>query len=493
MMKMRTKLILSMAAGVALITSGCSEEFLETEPTQFISSEQIQEASVKNPELQAANISGLYATMVATGSGGTNLRHDDFGQKGYDIYMDMLSSDMVLAGVTYGWYSYISQMTATQDFTQLANSQIWNYYYRIIFGANNVIEGLGGNDAELEDPAARAIMGQAKAMRAHSYFYLAQLFQRGYDPAEAILPIYTTVVVEGAPLSPASEVYDLIVSDLDDAIVLLDGFSRETKTEVDKSVAQGILAYVHGFLGNDAEVVALTQDVIETGGYPLTDATNALGGFNSVEANPSWMWGVDLTTDNGLDLVSWWGQIDLFTYSYAWAGDPKTIDANLYADIPENDVRKGQWVDAYGDGVLYPINKFYDPGRTVAGQRNVETDYIYMRVDEMYLLHAEASAKTGDEAGAQEVLKLLLDERVDDSSYIDGLTGQALLDEIYTQTRIELWGEGKSYLAMKRNRATITRGDNHLSFDGESFSYDDDRLTFEIPQSEVQNNPNIQQ
>ena len=90
-------------------------------------------------------------------------------------------------------------------------------------------------------------------------------------------------------------------------------------------------------------------------------------------------------------------------------------------------------------------------------------------------------------------LKLLLAERLPDASYVDGLSGQDLLDEIYLQTRIEFWGEGKSYLAMNRNRATITRGANHLSFAGESFSYDDDRLSFEVPQSEVQNNPNITQ
>ena len=114
-----------------------------------------------------------------------------------------------------------------------------------------------------------------------------------------------------------------------------------------------------------------------------------------------------------------------------------------------------------------------------------------MRIAEMYLLNAEASAKTGDEGNAITMLKVLLNERVEDASYVDALSGQALLDEIYLQTRIELWGEGKSYLAMKRNKATITRGPNHLSFPGQSFSYDDDRLTLEIPQLEIQNNPNI--
>jgi hypothetical protein len=44
---------------------------------------------------------------------------------------------------------------------------------------------------------------------------------------------------------------------------------------------------------------------------------------------------------------------------------------------------------------------------------------------------------------------------------------------------------------MKRNKATITRGPNHLSFVGVPISYDDDRLTFEIPQAEIQNNPFI--
>jgi hypothetical protein len=40
--------------------------------------------------------------------------------------------------------------------------------------------------------------------------------------------------------------------------------------------------------------------------------------------------------------------------------------------------------------------------------------------------------------------------------------GNYIAKEIYLQTRIEFWGEGKSYLAMKRNKATTTRGSNHL-------------------------------
>ena len=44
---------------------------------------------------------------------------------------------------------------------------------------------------------------------------------------------------------------------------------------------------------------------------------------------------------------------------------------------------------------------------------------------------------------------------------------------------------------MKRNKATISRGPNHLSFVGVAIPYNDERLTFEIPVEELQNNPFI--
>jgi len=117
---------------------------------------------------------------------------------------------------------------------------------------------------------------------------------------------------------------------------------------------------------------------------------------------------------------------------------------------------------------------------------------VYMRVAEMYLLHAEVSAKTGDEAAAKTSLKELVSLRRPDATYIDGLTGQRLLDELYLQTRIELWREGKSYLAMQRNKASVTFGSNPLSkHNGETIAYNDERLSFVIPQSEIQNNPFI--
>src|SRR5690606_29555094 len=123
--------------------------------------------------------------------------------------MDMISSDMVLAGVNYGWYSGIARYTATVDFTQNAVYTPWRYYYRIIFAANTVIDALGGTDAEQETDETRWIMGQAKAMRAYAYFYLANIYSReGYGTGqELILPIYTNTVDPNQPLSSSQDVY----------------------------------------------------------------------------------------------------------------------------------------------------------------------------------------------------------------------------------------------------------------------------------------------
>ena len=513
---MRKTFYILSAAVLALLASGCSEDFLDKKPTEKLSSDQIADAARQDPSLLNGNIAGLYSTMYNTGTGGTT-RHDDFGQKGFDIFSDMLASDMVLGALNYGWYSTVARYQATKDYTTNEAYTPWRYYYRIVFAANTVIDALGGTDAEQTEETQRFIMGQAKAMRAYAYFYLAHFYSTGYgDGTAKILPIYTNTKDPNQPLSTAAQVYDLIIGDLTQAVAYLDGFNRSTKDQVDAWVAKGLLAYAYAARGSSQDlqnVVDLTKDIIDNGGFRLDNqdevvarfdpATGALlnpeSGFNNV-ANPSWMWGVDLTLANNLDLVSWWGQVDMYTYSYAWAGDPKVIDNGLYAAIHDDDVRKGQFVDIFGDQTYWPINKFYAQERTQemdnhewGGQRQITSDYVYMRAEEMYLLNAEANAKLGQEANAMARLKELLALRIADYSYVDALAGQALLDEIYLQTRIELWGEGKSYLAMKRNKATITRGDNHLFFAGESFPYDADELTFPIPQAEVLNNPMLNQ
>jgi len=495
---MKRSLIYSLVAA-SLIAVGCSDEFLEpTRDTSVLTDADFAENVDQNPDLVRGTLDGIYSYMIDPMANVAN-SHYDIGQKGVDIWTDIVCGDMALSASAYGWYDNTANLLSTVDFTRQENRIIWQYYYRVIVASNNVIQSLGGNDAVLETAETRHIMGQAKALRAYAYFYLAQLFQRGYNADQPILPFYNLTEDSTAKV-PASQIYASIISDLNAAIELLDDYTRTQKHQINKHVAQGLLAYTYGAMGDYQNARTVSEAIITSGQFPLTTraqlANPGVGsGFNDANTG-SWIWGYDITETMGMQLVNWWGQVDYFSYSYAWAGDKKAIDNALYGQIPTTDIRKSQFGGVFPAATaLMPINKFFDQARVPGEQYYIDTDYIYMRVDEFYLLSAEASAALGDDAAAKTRLTELLTARYNTTTnlqnYVTPLAGQALKDAIYLQTRIELWGEGKSYLAMKRNRATVTRGTNHVYRSGESFSYDQDELSFQIPQLEINNNPAI--
>ena len=401
---------------------------------------------------------------------------------------------MVLYAKNYGWYSDISELTATEDYNNITNYGPWRYYYRIVNLSNIVIDNIGGKDSNPEDATAKASLGQALTTRAYAYFYLTQLYQNGFDANQAILPIYTSAADPNQPKSKASEVFALIEDDLTVAKGLMTDFTRDSVTQADKYVASTILAFAYAAQGKWQEAADESAIVVLNSGYRVISADEAfyagsgdfVGGFNSVDTySNSVLWGVDLTADSGIGLISFWGQVDYYSYSYAAAGDYKVIDASLYSEIRADDVRKNQFLSS----LKLPLYKFYHEDREPLGQRVVTTDLFYFRYSDMVLLHADAQAHLGNDAASKTVLDILLSQRIVDTSYLVPLTGQDLIDEIYLQTRIEMWGEGKSYLAMKRNKASITRGSNWLDFAGETYDYDDEKLSFEIPEQEIRDNP----
>lgn len=477
--------------------NSCGEDFLDKTPTDEIAISDLQETAKISPEILESTLTGIYTMMYDPGTGGIG-GHNDFGQKATDIHTDLLSADMALSKNTYSRFRLIAQLIPTVDFTYTTGNYMhWRYYYRLIRSCNLVISSLGGNDAVITD-ANRSTMGQAKALRAYGYFYLSQLYIPEYSESSTILPIYIdSEEPDNQPQSTTKEVYDLMIDDLTKSITLLKDFNRANKYEVNKDVAKSLLAYVYASMGTSAanlKAKSLAEEVIASG-YPITTMAQAVGGFNDF-TTPSWIWGVDINANTGKHLHSWWGQMDIYSYSYAYFGDTKSIDKNLFDEIHVNDIRKIQFLDNPNSGWnLAPYRKFYHPARKLRGTGlYTNEDYLYLRVDEMYLLSAEMSAKENMPIDARNRLKDILSNRFNspaDYAYIDGLNGQNLLDEVNLQTRIELWGEGKSYFSMKRNKVTIKRGPNHLFRSGESFMYNSDELTFQIPQSEIQNNVNI--
>ena len=497
---MKNKFFYILFAAVIVFYTACSDDFLNTEPTGHLSSEQMNEIANNNPDdVLEPLVTGFYSTTFVQGTGGTT-GHDDFGQKSVDICLDFMSGDFGATSMTYGWFGNVYNFTG-QIRTDNRAYMNWRYYYRLIKAANEVFDFLGSDESLPENQAAREYYGQAKAIRAYCYFYLVNLYQHPYsDKKDAPgVPVYRSQLTpEVLAQSTVAEVYDRIITDLLDAIEALENFNRGAdKSKMDKNVALAYLAYAYLMRGESGDYQLAADaagEIISSNRFPLMTAHDVINsGFRDI-AIPSWIWGIDLTIENTSQLASHWGHVDYFTYSYSWAGDIKVIDADFYASIPDTDVRKGQFgsptTGVIGDAPLAPIWKFWHEGRAPAGDRAWTSDLVYMRVEEMYLIRAEAFARSGNLAAAKTTLKALVDLRDPVvAAEIDAMTEAELMEAIYFNWRVEMWGEGKTLFAVKRYKKTVTRANNHVRLPGSSFAYNYERMIFEIPENEQINNP----
>lgn len=470
-----------------LAVVSCKKDFLDTEPSSDrITSSQVSRLAGSSPtalqKLEDASVKGIYAFMRQYATYSSN--HDDFGQKAVDFGLDLMTEDMVMATDSWFIYDYIMD---DRNAAYRRPTFIWNFYYKIIYNANLILEQI---DPATTNSSLKAIRGQALTLRAFSYFYLVRLYQKTYKGNESAkgVPIYTsTASLEGKPRAPLSEVYDQVTKDLNDAIPLLQEFNRTSKESIDQKVAYGILARVYLNMERWAEAETAARNA--RGGYALMSTGEYQTGFSDI-GNPEWMWGADINTESTTIYASFFSMIDNTSPGYAGALQAYIlISKKLYDQIPATDVRKKVFNDP-GRTInpslpAYAQLKFRDPSGKFVG------DYVYMRVAEMYLIEAEAQARQGNTTGAAQTLFALVSRR-DPNYRASTNTGQALINEILVQRRIELWGEGRTFFDIKRLNLGLDRtGSNHRADATLVIPAGDPRFTYQIPQRELQANPRI--
>ena len=113
---------------------------------------------------------------------------------------------------------------------------------------------------------------------------------------------------------------------------------------------------------------------------------------------------------------------------------------------------------------------------------------IAIRASEMYLIQAECEAELGNYSDAQQAL-FTIQKRANPSAQKSNSVGQALIDEILLERRKELFGEGFRWNDIKRRQLPFQRSADHwVTFDFSSSDNDYFRLTYPIPQSEIDAN-----
>ena len=471
---------------VLLVTFSCADDFLDNEAKRSVTDIQISTSEAANEAL----VNGIYANMRTYGIGGTT-GHTDFGHRCLTAAVDMMGHDVVLAN--FNWYIFYYNFqgrVASSSRTQI----IWTTYYTLIADANTVISGLRSvNEQRDLSEEERSLMGQALTIKAMSLFNLVRYYSLTYigHPDDPGVPIPDRLSFDGKSRGTVQDVYTVITPDLQEAIELLEGFVRNSKQQVDKSVAQGILARVYLETGNwqgakEMAQAARTDYRLMTGDQWVND------GFDDI-SNLEWMWGADIDSESTTAFASFFSHFDSTNGGYAGAlGGYKMIDARLYDQIPETDLRKAAFVDPVNGHPNYPNIPGYANLKFI-DETFFEGDYVYMRSSEMVLIQAEAEARLGENSNAASTLFELVSQR--DSGYtLSSNTGNDLVNEIYLQRRIELWGEGFGYFDLKRLKLPLDRtgaGSNHLSFGGQDEVSEGILFKWQIPDDEINSNPNI--
>lgn len=406
------------------------------------------------------------------------------GNQYYDRWQAWLYPDMGGLSAT-GWTDFFYQN-----------------YYQFIYSANEVIS------IASQSESGGVALGIAKAFRAMCYLDMARM----YDPLpakapdrpsyeselEAVKGLTVPIVREGAtleqlennPRATREEMFNFILSDLTDAESLLADYQPASKTMPSQAVVYGLLARTYLWLGGFEETyegfVTGTEAYKKAAEY-ARKAINASGctiltesqwldpktGFNTV--NNAWMWAMIQTTDTVLNnLLSWAAHMSLeAVYGYGYGAQPG-ISIFSYERISDTDFRKKSYVTAdrsyaaaqpymslteeeFKTVAPYASYKFH----TAGGEKSNFTianvvDIPMMRVEEMYLIEAEATAHY-DEATARTLLTSFMAHR--DPNYRIPAATTDLVEEIIFQKRIEFWGEGIIYYDMKRLNMSMHNAD----------------------------------
>ncbi len=489
----KNSLFILFITGLLFTATSCKKDYLETAPTNAVSSADV----FKTTANAWTAVNGIHRMLYIQWNG----NQDQGGQSANMIYMDMLGEDLVNTAQANGWFISCYRWLDHRNVNSRVPYFNYQFYFKIIANANMIIANIDA--AEGPDTDKKIIKGQAQAYRAWSYYQMVQLFGKRFDASTANdtpgVPLVLEPTNVPAPRATVAEVYTQINKDLDDAIANLTGYTRANKSHLNINVAKGLKARVA--LTQQNWTVAAQMATEARQGLSLMSNAQYLGGFNDY-TNPEWIWGSKQQEDQQTFFYSFFAYMSCNFNSSNIRGNPKAINSVLYNLISTTDVRKQLW-DPTGTNTAFPIppgglrrpymnRKFVAPG----GSGISIGDVPHMRVGEMYLIEAEAKARIGgQDAQAAQALFTLVKNR--DASYtLSANTGQALINEILTHRRIELWGEGFRFYDLKRLNQPLNRnGGNHqlslaVVFD---IPAGDKQWEFLIPQAELNTNPLVTQ
>jgi hypothetical protein len=250
----------------------------------------------------------------------------------------------------------------------------WREAYKIIYGANAMLEGLAASNG-LSTGKARQLTGEAKFLRAFCYYYLVNCW--------GDVPLLTTTDLDHTALAPrtaADSVYKQIISDLIDAGRLLPlNYNTGEKVRANKWAATALLARVYLQQGKWEDAIVQSSQVINSGAYTPLISPDSVFLRNSRPAILQ-IWSSEGYTYQGQTFLPADGSFSYYPFT-----------ADFMQSFEPADKRKASWTRSftYGGDTYYNCYKYRNRTAAATGK---EEYLMVLRIEEQYLIRAEAFA-----------------------------------------------------------------------------------------------------
>ena len=449
---------------VLMVASACSDLMLD--PHNAIS----DDAYFGTLDDFRAAVVGTYSQMQGAGWYGRSIH----------LMSDIMGNDVKQAGSANRYQEFADfegQVVTGHGY----ETSLWTGIYEGINQLNMLI------NAEWEAPATQAveltqIRGEAHALRALAHFDLVKMYAQHYTfTADASHPGVPIVLVSDVtslpPRNTVAEVYAQVISDLNTGITMMTQ-ARYGSFMMTKEAAQALLSRVYLYMEDYSMAASMADAVIGSGKYSLVTGSAYVNQFATGGSSEAIL-ELNNTSADGPGGNSLGGMLRASGY-----GDYLPAKDLLNLILP-GDIREQMFiVDVLLTGAYASlrVNKY----PTVTNTDNIPV----IRLSEVYLNRAEARAHMGQEDPARTDLNLIRKRGLAAAPLVTA-GGQALIDEILIERRIELGYEGHSIHDLMRNKLGIARVD--YTGDVANMPYPCNFCILPIPQAEGDANPDIGQ
>ena len=465
-----------------IFTLGCSD-FLDVEPDLQVSYN--EQLSTREGVLEAYN--GVYRDL------------EDVFSSTYLIYPEVLGGNLTFTpSVTRNMVDIPIAIENTYNFNSNPDEMDYQEYYQDLYDVINQVNLLLENKDNMpffDSNELSQLEAELLSIRAIAHYQVSLLFAQNINfttDGSHLGVIYNTNQLTAGEDFPSRlsmvQTNEQIASDLDTALSvytsaqLLGGpdysyFNTQTTTAFYARIALQM---------NDWEKAqSLAETIIDISGVELMDTANYISEWEQPELPVSEVI-FELTAPRSSE-----GNISSTVSQYFQYSSPTNYgnyvaSGDLLDFYEDNDIRKElfliQNLNQLVNGELLSEEFYF----TKKFQNDAGTTII--RLSEMYLIHAEASARLGQNGKALESLNAIRER-----ANLEPLMEETqILEEIFMERRRELAFEGHLFFDSLRFKRDIVRDQGCIS-NNCNLSYPSDFMILPIPASSIDLNENIQQ